>query len=87
MRTVRKRFWFEAALAVASAALTLLTIASQEWVETISGYDPDNRSGSFEWILTGGLALFCISLIVAALCERRRGTTVQVQARTRLDGN
>jgi hypothetical protein len=80
--TVRKRFWFEGALAVASAALMLLTISSHDWVETIFGYDPDNRGGTFEWILTCGLALACIFLTVAALRERRRGATVQVHVRT-----
>jgi hypothetical protein len=56
-RTTRMRFWFEAAIAGASAILCIITLITREWVEALTGWDPDHHSGSFEWILVIVLAV------------------------------
>ena len=46
MHDVRKRFWIEAALAVAGLALAVLTMAWPEWIEEIFGIEPDGGNGA-----------------------------------------
>jgi hypothetical protein len=59
---LRTRFWFESALALASAALLALTAAWPDWIERIVGVEPDGGDGSLEW----GLALALVLLTIAA---------------------
>jgi hypothetical protein len=54
------RFWVEAGLAALAACLFVLTLITREWIEAITGWDPDGGSGSLEWGLV-------IVLLVAAL--------------------
>ena len=45
---VRIRFWVEAGLAALCGFLAILTLFTQDWVEALTGFDPDNHNGSFE---------------------------------------
>ena len=57
-RRVRSRFWLELGLASLTGILVLVTLVSREWIEAVSGWDPDRHSGSLEWgIVLGLLAL------------------------------
>ena len=72
MRTAptRRRFLIETALAVASAALLLLTLISREWIELIFGVDPDGGSGALEWAIVA--ALLAVTVAFGALARRDR---------------
>jgi hypothetical protein len=74
--TVRKRFWVEVGFAVLCGALAVLTIFSQDWIEALTGFDPDQHDGSVEWAVVAALALACAVLSVAARAEWRRSTFV-----------
>jgi hypothetical protein len=69
---VRVHFWVEAGLALLCGFLAMLTLLTRDWVEALSGYDPDHHSGSLEWMIVAGLFLACISLYLAARAEWRR---------------
>jgi hypothetical protein len=73
---VRRRFWVELALAVASAALLVLTLVWNDWVELVFHVDPDAGSGALEWSIIIGL--LCAALALAALVrvEWRRALSV-----------
>jgi hypothetical protein len=58
----------EAALAVLSAALGLLTLFWRDWIEILTGWDPDHHSGGAEIGLV--LALFVMSVTCAVLARR-----------------
>lgn len=71
-RPVRRRFWIEAGLAALTAALALLTLVSREWIEWLTGTDPDGGSGSLEWMVVGSLGLAFVVSGLAARGELRR---------------
>lgn len=65
----RPSFWIETALAGAAAALAVATLAWRDWIEWIFGVDPDQHSGSAEWLVVG--ALLVAALVPALLAGRQ----------------
>jgi hypothetical protein len=59
---LRRRFWVELTLAAASAVFLLLTLLWKDWIEIVFGVDPDNHSGSLEWLI---VVLSAITTLVA----------------------
>jgi hypothetical protein len=58
----------EVALAALTAALGIVTIFWRDWIEILTGWDPDHHSGSAEAGLI--LALFAVSVTCAMLAHR-----------------
>ena len=69
---MRKRFWWETAVAVVTGVLAVVTLISAEWIELLFGVDPDGGSGALEGGLVAALAAVSLGLSVAAVAERRR---------------
>jgi hypothetical protein len=66
------RFWVEAGFAALSGFLAILTLFTRDWVEALTGFDPDNHDGSFEWVIVAVLLLVCILFSIAARADWRR---------------
>jgi len=66
------RFWAEAISATAAAALASLTLLWPDWIESLTGINPDHGDGSFEWMLVIGLAVVSAALSLLAWREWRR---------------
>ena len=45
----------EMAVALCAGILGVLTIFWHDWIETLTGWDPDQHNGSVEWMVVGGL--------------------------------
>lgn len=70
------RFWFEAAAGAAGTILFLLTLASREWIEALTGWDPDGGSGALEILIAVGLlAISTISILAARRTHRHAALT------------
>jgi hypothetical protein len=70
--TVRARFWIEAGLASCCGFLGVLTLFLRDWIEALTGFNPDRHDGSLEWMIVAGLLLVCVLLAFAARIEWRR---------------
>ena len=68
-RTLRLRFWAEAVLATITGILCAVTPIWPDWIEAISGWDPDQHNGSVEWMITVGLLIATIVMVAIAIRE------------------
>ncbi len=68
----RRRFWIEAAIATVIGALAVLSIFWRDWIEGLTGWDPDHHSGSAEWLIVLGLFAVAVAVSAVARAEWRR---------------
>jgi hypothetical protein len=71
----RARLWGEGALALVTGVMAIVTVFWRDWIEALTGYDPDHHSGSAEWLIIAGLALVCVLASLALRVEWRRART------------
>ena len=72
---LRRRFWPELSLGLVTALLTVVTLVRRDWIEALFRIDPDQGSGSLEWLLIAGLAVVTVALFSLATYEWRRAST------------
>jgi hypothetical protein len=73
------RFRLEAILAVIAVCLAVVTLFWHDWLE-VFGFDPDNHSGAFEWVVVVGLFLLAGALGAAASIEWRVSRRVAMES-------
>ena len=71
MRTLRARFWLEVGLGIVSTFLLLLTLIDSDWIESVFHVDPDQGSGSLEWLIVAVAAAVTLAMMVGAWREWR----------------
>jgi hypothetical protein len=71
-RTLRRRFWAETATAAVTGILCAITPIWPDWIEGISGWDPDQHNGSVEWMIVAGLLLITVVMVALAARSWRR---------------
>ncbi|HEX5116383.1 MAG TPA: hypothetical protein VFW65_14405 [Pseudonocardiaceae bacterium] len=72
IRRLRLRFWVETVLGALAAVLAVLTTIWPDWIELLTGADPDRDSGWLEWAIVVAAALACVALGLFAAADRRR---------------
>jgi hypothetical protein len=53
----------------------LVTVFWRDWIEALTGFDPDHHSGSFEWLIVGALCAGCVLVGFVARAEWRRSVS------------
>jgi hypothetical protein len=61
----------EAAIALAAGTLGVLTMFWRDWIEALTGWDPDHHNGSLEWLIVAVLLAVSAFLGAAAFRHRR----------------
>jgi hypothetical protein len=69
--------WLEAGIALAAGALGILTIFWRDWIEILTGWDPDHHNGRAEWLIVVGLLTLAA---VAGSLARRHWTRLTAAA-------
>jgi hypothetical protein len=59
---LKVRARLEMAVALSAGILGLLTIFWHDWIEMLTGLDPDQHDGSAEWILVAGLLAVAVAM-------------------------
>jgi undecaprenyl pyrophosphate phosphatase UppP len=54
------------AVALAAGILGLVTIFWHDWIEMLTGWDPDQHNGSVEWILVAVLLAVAVAMGLVA---------------------
>jgi len=63
-----RRILAESTLAMVAAALAVVTAINAEWIEWLTGLDPDGGSGALEW---GIVVVVSLGAVVAGALARR----------------
>jgi hypothetical protein len=71
-KSFRRRFWMESVFAVAAGILALVTPVFPDWIEVLTGWDPDQHDGSVERYIVVGLFIITTILFALAFTEWRR---------------
>ena len=71
-KNFRRLFWVEVALAAITGLLALITPIFPDWIEFVSGWDPDQHDGSVEWMIVAGLFVVTVVMVALAAIEWRR---------------
>jgi undecaprenyl pyrophosphate phosphatase UppP len=56
------RVWLEITITLCAGILGILTIFWHDWIEALTGWDPDRHSGSLEWIIVVGLLAIAVAM-------------------------
>lgn len=68
MRPSKLLVQLELAIALGGGVLGILTIFWHDWVEALTGWDPDHHNGSVEWILVVGL--LAVAVVMGLVAHR-----------------
>lgn len=71
-RILWRRLWAETVVAAISGSLCLITALWPDWIEAVSGWDPDQHNGAVEWAIVAMLLLLTIVMLAMADRSRRR---------------
>jgi hypothetical protein len=73
---LRRLFWIEIGLASIAGLLAIITPIFPDWIEFVSGWDPDQHDGSVERMIVVGLFIVTIVMAALAAIEWRRTPAV-----------
>lgn len=70
-RSIAIRYRLECLLTIVSGVALLLAVVAPQWLEAVSGLEPDGGSGAVEWGLASALAVSTAMWFLLARHHRR----------------
>lgn len=83
MRRSRYRATIELVLGVVASLLAAVTAAWPDWIELLTGVDPDRHNGGVEWLLVTALFASAVSLGADVYRLRRNGASARATTTAR----
>jgi hypothetical protein len=77
-KRLTRRIAVELVLGLISLALCILTLVNKEWIEELTGLEPDAGSGALEWAIVFGCGAAAILLGGFAWRDRQRLRTAEI---------
>ncbi|HEY2196001.1 MAG TPA: hypothetical protein VGH76_27410 [Actinomycetospora sp.] len=71
-RRLHQRYRLEVVATVIAAVLALVTLVWADWIELLTGLDPDGGNGELEWLLAAAFAVVAVVCGVLARRDHRR---------------
>jgi hypothetical protein len=68
MRRSNVKVRLEIAIALFAGALGVLTIFWHDWIEALTGWDPDHHNSAFEWVIVA--VLLAVAAAAGVLARR-----------------
>ena len=68
MKPSKTRAGLETVIALLAGLLGIVTIFWHDWIEALTGWDPDQHNGSAEWLIVAGLLV--VSAAMGTLARR-----------------
>jgi hypothetical protein len=68
-RTLQRRLWLKTFIGAVTGVLSVVTPIWPDWIEAISGWDPDQHDGSAEWMIVTALLLVTATMLAMAARE------------------
>jgi undecaprenyl pyrophosphate phosphatase UppP len=62
MKPSKIRVGLETAVALLSGLLGVVTIFWHDWIEALTGWDPDQHNGAAEWLIVVGLLVVAVAM-------------------------
>ena len=62
MKPSKTRAGLETAIALLAGFLGVVTIFWHDWIEALTGWDPDQNNGSAEWLIVAGLLVIAVAM-------------------------
>jgi DMSO/TMAO reductase YedYZ heme-binding membrane subunit len=77
LRSRGARFWLETVVALLSGILGVLSVFWRDWIERVTGWDPDRHTGSVEWAIIAALLIVSVAMALRARSEWQRWTSAR----------
>ena len=71
MKPSRIQIQLEAAAALCAGLLGIVTIFWRDWIEILTGWDPDRHNGGAEWLIVALLLAVAVGMSAVAWRHRR----------------
>jgi hypothetical protein len=66
MKPSKIRVGLETAIALLAGLLGVVTIFWHDWIEALTGWDPDQHNGAAEWLIVVGLLAVAAAMAIVA---------------------
>ena len=68
-RKLQRRLWLKTFIGAGTGVLSVVTPIWPDWIEAISGWDPDQHDGSAEWMIVTALLIVTVTMLAMVARE------------------